>query len=111
MEAYNYFVFQDNATTTNTGQNLSIIKGNQVTIYITGTSINHTLTFDGCDSEGNWFNATAIGAKLPSINLASSTTGINEVWVIDTSYWASIRINITSISDGYIRVVGKVVAV
>lgn len=109
MEYNNSFVFQDNTTTASIGNAFYPNKNNQVTIYITGTSTTHAITFDGCDAEGNWFNNCVLAAKLPSIDLESSTTGINEVWVIDTSFWVGIRINVTSISNGYIRVTGKAV--
>ena len=103
----NNFIFQNSVTSIGTGTIYSPVHNDQITIYITGTSASRTINFEGSDSEGNWFPALA--TKLPDITMASSTTGTNEVWVLDTSNFVTYRTNITVISGGTVRITGRIV--
>lgn len=103
----NNFIFQDSASSISIGNIYSPNTEDQITIFITGTSISRTINFEGSDGEGNWFPALAV--KLPDMTMASSTTGINEVWVLDTSNFVKYRINIVAISGGTVRITGKIV--
>jgi hypothetical protein len=103
----NAWVFQNSVTTTGNGEILYPNHNDQVTIFITGTSTSRTIIFEGSDNDGNFYSIPAV--KLPTLTIASSTTGTNEAWVIDTTSWVGIRCRVSAIVGGTVKIIGKVV--
>lgn len=106
----NTWLFQ-NATTTGNGNIFKSGRNDQITIYITGDSTSRTILFEGCDAEStpNWFPIPAV--KLSDLTSATSTTGNNEVWVIDMAQWVGVRCRISAIAGGTVKITGRVVEV
>lgn len=103
----NAWVFQNSVTTIGNGETLYPNYNDQITIFITGTSTSRTIHFEGSDNDGNFYAIPAV--KLPELTIASSTTGNNEVWVINATSWVSIRCRISAINGGTVKIIGKVV--
>jgi len=102
----NLYVFQD-TTIVGNGKVYNPTRDDQITFFITGNSTSRTIYFEGSDAENNWFSIPAV--KLPELTSAISTIGNNEVWVIDTGNWVSIRTRISAIDGGTVRITGKIV--
>lgn len=103
----NAWIFQNSVATTGNGEILYPNYNDQITIFITGTSTSRTIHFEGTDNDGNFYAIPAV--KLPGLTIASSTTGNNEVWVINTTPWVSIRCRISAIDGGTVKIIGKIV--
>jgi len=105
----NTWVFQNNATTTGNGNVFKSGRNDQLTIYITSNDTSHTINFEGCDGEStpNWYPLPAV--KFPELTTASSTTGTNEVWVINLANFVGIRCRISAIVGGTVKITGRVV--
>lgn len=103
----NAWVFQNDATIIGDGKVLYPNYNDQITLFVKGTSTSRTIHFEGSDNDGNFYAIPAV--KLPELTIASSTTGNDQVWVINSSPWVSIRCRISAIDGGTVNIIGKVV--
>jgi len=103
----NKWIFQDSVTAPANGEVLESGRADTVTLFITGTSATRTIYFEGSDNEGNWYSIPAF--KLPTLTMASSTTGNNEAWEIDLTDSVYVRARVSAVAGGTVRITGRVV--
>lgn len=109
MKIYsNAWLFQNTLTPAN-GNSFQSGHNDQMTIYITGDSTSRTIYFEGADDNDNWFSIPAV--KLPELSTSTSTTGNNEVWVINLAHWVYVRCRVSAVSGGTVKITGRVVDV
>lgn len=105
----NKWIFQDSISSPAEGNPFYTNRNNIVTVYITGSSTSRTILFQGADGEGNWY--PIIGCKISDafMPMATSTTGTNEKWQFDVADSLAIRMNVTAIAGGNLRITGRAV--
>jgi len=108
MEIYsNKWIFQNDITAPADGLEFVCGRNDQITLYISGDSTSRTVHFEGKDDEGNWYEAPAV--KLPELTIATSTTGNDESWVLNTTNWISVKARVSAVAGGTVRITGKIV--
>lgn len=99
---------QNNVTTTGTGTPFTVGAYKTLTIEITGTSTSQNINFEASSISGTYYPIQ--GVRLSDYSMATSTTGINEVWTFDITGLQNFRANLTSVSGGNVTIQGKAVA-
>lgn len=100
-------ILQDNATEIGIGTEYKNTIGDIITFEVTGTSTTSTIVFEGKGSSGAYYPIACI--NLSTLDSDTQTTGINEIWQSSLTGLIGFRTRITSISDGYISIQGRVV--
>ena len=101
------FEFHTGSTMVGDGNVLNVESGvNIVNIEITGTSTDFVVEFYGKIFE-NWHRISAI--NLTNFNVCSTCNSINSLVQIDLTGLIELKATITTINNGNISVVGRVV--
>lgn len=111
-----YFVFQDQATLNNDGNewiveqelsNLAVLSSDTIVIDINGTATSGTTYFELKVTPDGDYYPTA-GVRTSDFKLATNTTGINEAWMFDVSSYYSFRCRVNDVSGGYITIKSRI---
>lgn len=101
------FVFHDKSVEVGSGEVLTVSSGvNLVNISIAGTSTDFAVKFYGKIFE-DWYSISAINLK--SFNLCSTCNSINQLLQIDLTGLTEFKVELDSIENGNITVIGNVV--
>jgi hypothetical protein len=103
-------VFHDGATAAANGTDFKVDYFKTLTVEIFGSSDNsaRTVTFYGKLRSGTLRPIS--GMKLAGLTTALNTTGTGELWQFDITGLESVVMDLTSITDGKVSVIGKAVA-
>jgi hypothetical protein len=96
------FIFQNAVTAIGNGNEYSIGLIDDLTIEITGTSTSRTIIFEGKGSSGAWYPISCV--KLNGYEIATQTTGNNELWSVELEGIVGFRARVANISGGNVSV-------
>jgi hypothetical protein len=101
------FLFQNAATATGNGELYYTNKVDKVILEITGTAISGTVIFEGLMPSGAYYAIR--GTRLSDGSVASQSTALSELWVLDVTSYIAIRARIHAVGTGNITVNSKLV--
>ncbi|MGG0308449.1 hypothetical protein ABEY43_06455 [Priestia megaterium] len=101
-------VLQADATAVGNGTPFQVGAAKTVTVEITGTSTSRTIVFEAASVSGAFYPVQ--GVKTSTYDMASQTTGKDEVWQIDVTGQVTLRARVSAIAGGNVSVKGKAVS-
>lgn len=96
------FTFQNGVTAIGNGNEYLIGLIDDLTIEVTGTSTSRTIIFEGKGSSGAWYPVNCV--NLNGYEMATQTTGNNELWSVELEGIVSFRARIAAIAGGSVNV-------
>ncbi|WP_394557376.1 hypothetical protein [Priestia aryabhattai] len=104
---------QNSVTTPGTGTVFTPTNGkNTLYFEITGTSTSRTIAFEIAGPSGKYVSTTAYSTTDASISGQFTTGGSDatpELWVVQVPVGCTFRTNITAVTGGNVKIVGKAV--
>ena len=100
------FTFHDESATPTSGSELNVEFYKILTVEIYGTSSARTINFR-CTVASDT-SMVLQGIKISDFTLASSTTGNAEIWQFDIEGLTTVFFDLTSVTDGYVSIKGRV---
>jgi len=81
-----------------------------INVFISGDATSSTCVFEGKGIDGKWYEVK--GANLTTLDIATQTTSINQVWQFDLLAWVSFRVRVSALTvtgAKQITIMGRVV--